>query len=227
MHTPRQRPAVSHGGVNRSPSESAPPRRTRRIVLVSLAILGLAGAAFAVRRPLLMAAPRCMAGRWHGCFDTFNGVLLMMLAGLPLAALVAWALARRRRVPGRVSLVPLRDLVTMGPVGIGGDLLIFAALGFSAALRGGGVRAAGPGARGRLLGPGRSRTVRLSGWTGCRRWMTPFRRGTERVRTDGHAGVGLGLAIVHSIVRAHDGTLRLVPRTAGGLLVTVRLPGTA
>ncbi|MFE4719843.1 sensor histidine kinase [Streptomyces sp. NPDC056728] len=54
----------------------------------------------------------------------------------------------------------------------------------------------------------------------------PFQRGTERVRTDEHAGVGLGLAIVHSIVHAHDGTLDLVPRPAGGLLVTVRLPGT-
>ncbi|MGW9134865.1 sensor histidine kinase [Streptomyces sp. NPDC055681] len=54
----------------------------------------------------------------------------------------------------------------------------------------------------------------------------PFQRGTERVRTDEHAGVGLGLAIVHSIVRAHDGTLDLVPRPAGGLLVMVRLPGT-
>ncbi len=52
----------------------------------------------------------------------------------------------------------------------------------------------------------------------------PFRRGTERVRTDEHAGVGLGLAIVHSIVRAHDGTLDLTPRPAGGLRVTVRLP---
>ncbi|MEU9235545.1 sensor histidine kinase [Streptomyces subrutilus] len=54
----------------------------------------------------------------------------------------------------------------------------------------------------------------------------PFQRGTERVRTDEHAGVGLGLAIVHSIVRAHAGTLDLAPRPAGGLLVTVRLPGT-
>ncbi|MFG2476331.1 sensor histidine kinase [Streptomyces fagopyri] len=52
----------------------------------------------------------------------------------------------------------------------------------------------------------------------------PFQRGTERVRTDEHAGVGLGLAIVHSIVRAHGGTLDLVPRPVGGLLVTVRLP---
>ncbi|MFI8193441.1 sensor histidine kinase [Streptomyces sp. NPDC085946] len=55
----------------------------------------------------------------------------------------------------------------------------------------------------------------------------PFRRGTERARADEHAGVGLGLAIVHGIVRAHDGTLDLVPRPAGGLLVTVRLPGMA
>ncbi|HET8619909.1 MAG TPA: HAMP domain-containing sensor histidine kinase [Acidimicrobiales bacterium] len=53
----------------------------------------------------------------------------------------------------------------------------------------------------------------------------PFQRGTERIRTDEHAGVGLGLAIVHSIVQAHDGTLDLTPRPAGGLLVTIRLPG--
>ncbi|MEU1883973.1 HAMP domain-containing sensor histidine kinase [Micromonospora rifamycinica] len=54
----------------------------------------------------------------------------------------------------------------------------------------------------------------------------PFQRGTERVRTEEHAGVGLGLAIVHSIVRAHAGTLDLAPDPRGGLLVTVRLPGT-
>ncbi|MEU5592717.1 HAMP domain-containing sensor histidine kinase [Streptomyces sp. NPDC020298] len=54
----------------------------------------------------------------------------------------------------------------------------------------------------------------------------PFRRGTERIRGGEHAGAGLGLAIVHSIVRAHDGTLDLTPRPAGGLVVTIRLPGT-
>ncbi|MET0495900.1 MAG: VanZ family protein [Actinoplanes sp.] len=146
-----------------------PSRRTRKIVLFGLVFLGLAGAIFALRRMLLMSAPRCLTGRWHGCYDTENGVVLMMLVGLPVAALVVWALARRRRVasawrmslaevglvygtvpmvwltlmpgpgaglvPGRVSLVPLRDLATMGPLGIGGNLLIFAALGFFAPMR--------------------------------------------------------------------------------------------
>jgi two-component system sensor histidine kinase VanS len=51
----------------------------------------------------------------------------------------------------------------------------------------------------------------------------PFLRGTERIRTD-HAGVGLGLAIVKSIAEAHDGTLTLAPRVAGGLCATVQLP---
>jgi two-component system, OmpR family, sensor histidine kinase VanS len=51
----------------------------------------------------------------------------------------------------------------------------------------------------------------------------PFQRGTERVRND-HGGVGLGLTIVNSITQAHDGTLTLIPRPAGGLCVTVQLP---
>jgi glycopeptide antibiotics resistance protein len=104
--------------------------------------------------------------------DTFNGVVLMTLFALPLAALVVWALARRRLaagspspwrmsvaevgmvhgtvpfvwlvlmpgsgagiVPGRVSLVPLQDLFTMGLLGIIGNLLVFAALGFFAPMR--------------------------------------------------------------------------------------------
>jgi two-component system sensor histidine kinase VanS len=51
----------------------------------------------------------------------------------------------------------------------------------------------------------------------------PFQRGSKRIRTD-HAGVGLGLAIVKSITQAHDGTITLTPRAAGGLCVTVQLP---
>ena len=144
----------------------------RRILLAALPTLVLAGAVFVLRRPLLMSAPRCLAGRWHGCYDTENGVVLMTLVGLPLAALGVWALAHVRRaaggaspwrrsvaevglvygtvpflwltlmpgagagvVPGRVNLVPLSDLITMGPLGIAGNLLIFAALGFFAPLR--------------------------------------------------------------------------------------------
>ena len=51
----------------------------------------------------------------------------------------------------------------------------------------------------------------------------PFQRGTERIRTD-HAGVGLGLAIVTSIIQVHDGSLTIIPRPADGLRVAVQLP---
>ncbi|WP_308284767.1 sensor histidine kinase [Streptomyces longispororuber] len=51
----------------------------------------------------------------------------------------------------------------------------------------------------------------------------PFQRGTERVHAD-QTGVGLGLAIVRTIARAHDGTLTLTPRATGGLSITVQLP---
>jgi two-component system sensor histidine kinase VanS len=51
----------------------------------------------------------------------------------------------------------------------------------------------------------------------------PFQRGSKRIHTD-HAGIGLGLAIVKSITQAHDGTLTLTPRAAGGLCVAVQLP---
>ena len=51
----------------------------------------------------------------------------------------------------------------------------------------------------------------------------PFQRGTERRRSD-DAGVGLGLAIVESITRAHAGVLTLTARSDGGLRVTVELP---
>jgi two-component system sensor histidine kinase VanS len=52
--------------------------------------------------------------------------------------------------------------------------------------------------------------------------IEPFQRGTGRIRTD--RGVGLGLAIVNSVAQAHDGTLTLTPRDAGGLCATVQLP---
>jgi two-component system sensor histidine kinase VanS len=51
----------------------------------------------------------------------------------------------------------------------------------------------------------------------------PFQRATKRIRPD-RAGVGLGLAIAKSIAQAHDGTLIVTPRAAGGLRVAVRIP---
>jgi glycopeptide antibiotics resistance protein len=120
-----------------------------------------------------------MAEGWHGWVGTVNGVVLITVAVLPLAALAVWALARRRSVtgttpawrmslaevgivygtvpwvwmimlpggqagavPGRVSLVPLRDLLTIlagepltVTVQVVGNLLVFAALGLLAPLR--------------------------------------------------------------------------------------------
>jgi hypothetical protein len=120
-----------------------------------------------------------MAEGWHRWVGTFNGVVLITVAVLPLAALAVWALARRRIVTGttpacawrkslaevgivygtvpwvwmimmpgdragagRVSLVPLRDLVASlvnNPVTatgqVVGNVLVFAALGFFAPLR--------------------------------------------------------------------------------------------
>lgn len=52
----------------------------------------------------------------------------------------------------------------------------------------------------------------------------PFQRGSERTRDDDHGGVGLGLAIVHRIAQAHDGSLVLTARSGGGLNATVWLP---
>ncbi|XVV15176.1 VanZ family protein [Actinoplanes sp. CA-131856] len=156
--------------MNHTTTPAAPTRDKRGIVLAGLMILGLAGVVYALRRLFLMAAPRCLGGHWHGCYDTENGVVLMTLLGTPVAVLAAWMLARARRpgpsawrmslaevgmvygtvplvwltlmpgpgagvVDGRVSLVPLRDLATMGALGVGGNLLIFAALGFFAPIR--------------------------------------------------------------------------------------------
>lgn len=40
---------------------------------------------------------------WHGWVGTFNGVVLITVAALPLAALAVWALARRRSVTGTAA----------------------------------------------------------------------------------------------------------------------------
>ncbi|MEO3761791.1 HAMP domain-containing sensor histidine kinase [Streptomyces sp. B8F3] len=51
----------------------------------------------------------------------------------------------------------------------------------------------------------------------------PFRRlRTERTGSD--KGVGLGLSIVRSVIRAHGGTVTAQPREGGGLVIHVALP---
>ncbi|MEV5602504.1 VanZ family protein [Streptomyces sp. NPDC052299] len=153
------------------------PRRVRRagrlLVLTALGVVAAASAPF-VLRMFVVSVPMVVRGGWYAWFWTFNGVMLAMVAALPLSALIVWFLTRRRRaagvepararraslaevgmvhgtvpwvwlilmpgahvgeVPGRVSLVPLVDLVTMGPLGLLGNLLVFAALGFFAPMR--------------------------------------------------------------------------------------------
>jgi glycopeptide antibiotics resistance protein len=116
---------------------------------------------------------------WQGLFGTIGGVVVLTVAALPVAGVVVWGLARRRRArgivdawwrsvaevgiaygtipwvwmillpnggdagrPAQVNLVPLRDLAMVlagGPatvvVQIGGNLLVFAALGFFGPIR--------------------------------------------------------------------------------------------
>jgi two-component system osmolarity sensor histidine kinase EnvZ len=54
------------------------------------------------------------------------------------------------------------------------------------------------------------------------RLKRPFTR-LEVARSD-KGGAGLGLAIVERVVRGHHGTLELLPRPGGGLIVEIRLP---
>jgi two-component system sensor histidine kinase VanS len=53
------------------------------------------------------------------------------------------------------------------------------------------------------------------------RLVEPFLRGNGRMRGEGY---GLGLALVARITTLHAGTLTIVPRDDGGLVVTVALP---
>ncbi|MDT9695145.1 VanZ family protein [Streptomyces sp. P17] len=85
--------------MDHNASLSDPARRTRTIVIVSLAILGAAIALFgnAVVRILSMPLRR---PEWHVFVGTFNGVALITVAALPFAASAVWALARRRSAAG-------------------------------------------------------------------------------------------------------------------------------
>jgi two-component system sensor histidine kinase VanS len=57
------------------------------------------------------------------------------------------------------------------------------------------------------------------------RLAEPFLRGGGRTRSGGEqGGYGLGLAMVERIATLHSGTLTIVPREGGGLIVSVELP---
>ena len=70
-------------------------------MIVGLAILGAAIAAFGpVDAVLKILSVPMREPVWHVWVGTFNGVALITVAALPLAALAVWALARRRRATG-------------------------------------------------------------------------------------------------------------------------------
>jgi hypothetical protein len=147
-------------------------RRTGGIVIAGAAVLCVAVAGSGLGRTLLrMLALPLYRPDWRVWTGTINGIALVSVALLPVAALVVWALARRRKAAGvapawrpslaevgmvygslpwvwlimlpgarpgaagTVSLVPLRDLLTMDTGQIVGNLLVFAALGFFAPIR--------------------------------------------------------------------------------------------
>jgi signal transduction histidine kinase len=57
------------------------------------------------------------------------------------------------------------------------------------------------------------------------RLFEPFQRlGAERVATGNGGGHGLGLSIARAIATAHDAAITAVPRSEGGLVVTVSFP---
>ena len=107
----------------------------------------------------VLHVPGMLAMGWHGGLGTYNGVVLYTLLGLPLAALLVCLWPRLLvdlglvygtipwvwmtlipgdqpgLFPGRTVLVPFQDLLSMGALGIVGNLLVFASLGFFAPLR--------------------------------------------------------------------------------------------
>jgi hypothetical protein len=101
------------------------------VALITVAVLPLAALAvwaLARRRSVTGTTPawawRMSLAEVGIVYGTVPWVWMIMLPG-----------GRAGAVPGRVSLVPLRDLLTMSMGQVVGNLLVFAALGFLAPLR--------------------------------------------------------------------------------------------
>jgi glycopeptide antibiotics resistance protein len=85
-------------------SLSTPSRRTRWSVIVALAVLGAAIAVVApVGSIVMILSMPLRSPTWFVWFGTVNGVALITVLALPVAALVVWALARRRSAAGVTS----------------------------------------------------------------------------------------------------------------------------
>lgn len=77
----------------------------------------------------------CILARVRGSWRTALADVGMVYGTVPWVWLTMLPGSHAGAVPGRVSLVPFRDLVSTSPPQIVGNLLIFAALGFFAPIR--------------------------------------------------------------------------------------------
>ncbi|WP_436531896.1 VanZ family protein [Actinoplanes sp. HUAS TT8] len=96
------------------------------VVLVTLALIPVS---------LLVAAALTALRRAPGAWRRSVAEVGMVHGTLPFVWMTLMPGPGAGFVDGRVSLIPLRDLVTMGPIGIGGNLLVLASLGFFGPIR--------------------------------------------------------------------------------------------
>ncbi|WP_412517149.1 VanZ family protein [Actinomadura madurae] len=100
------------------------------VVLITVAALPLAALAVWV-----LARRRSLTGTRARAWKTSLADVGIVYGTLPWVWMIMLPGGRAGDVPGRVSLVPLRDLVSMSTTQVIGNLLVFAALGFFAPLR--------------------------------------------------------------------------------------------
>lgn len=138
------------------------------VVLITVAALPLAAlAVWVLVRRRSTTGPRARAWKTSLAdigivYGTLPWVWMIMLPG-----------GRAGDVPGRVSLVPLRDLVSMSTTQVIGNLLVFAALGFFARCASGRWRRyRGSCCSGRSAPPWSRPRNTSCDWTGCPRWTT-------------------------------------------------------
>ncbi|MEO3829647.1 VanZ family protein [Actinomadura sp. B10D3] len=100
------------------------------VVLLTMAALPLAALAV-----WLLACRRSVTGTPARAWKTSLADVGIVYGTVPWVWMIMLPGGRAGDVPGRVSLLPLRDLVSMSTTQVIGNLLVFAALGFFAPLR--------------------------------------------------------------------------------------------